>query len=47
MFVVRGRAGEPEKARQHTEQIAKLAWLRAVGKREAAARLERLSNGLR
>lgn len=34
---------ESEKARPRAEQIAKLAALRAVGKREAAARLEQLN----
>lgn len=34
---------ESEKARPRAEQIAKLAALRSVGKREAAARLEQLN----
>src|SRR5262249_25463219 len=34
---------ESEKARPRVEQIAKLAALRSVGKREAAARLDRLN----
>ena len=38
---------ESEKARPRAEQIAKLASLRGVGKREVAARMEKLSGAKR